>query len=187
MQEENPWQIIKEELVYDNPWISLHHFDVINPSNKSGIYGKVHFKNVAIGIVPIDDAGNTWLVGQYRFTLNAYSWEIPEGGGPQSEDPLEAAKRELLEETGLKATHWKEILCMHLSNSVTDEYSIVYVATGLSQHQSTPEDTEQLVIKKLPFADALNLAMTGNITDAVSVAALLKVHVLMQKGIIPFY
>ncbi len=187
MQEENPWQIKNEKLVYDNPWISLHHFDVINPSGNSGIYGKVHFKNVAIGIVPIDEAGHTWLVGQYRFTLNAYSWEIPEGGGPHTEDPLEAAKRELLEEAGLKAAHWQEILCMHLSNSVSDEYSLVYVATGLSQHQSMPEDTEQLVIKKLHFTEAYNMLMEGKITDAVSVAAILKVHILMQQGAIPIH
>ena len=185
MQEENPWQIKKEVLVYDNPWIALHHFDVVNPSGNAGIYGKVHFKNVAIGIVPIDADGNTWLVGQYRFTLNAYSWEIPEGGGPHIENALEAAKRELLEETGLKANHWREILSMHLSNSVTDEYSIAYVATDLSQHQAMPEDTEQLVIKKLPFDEAFNMVMQGEITDAVSVAALLKVHVLRQQGIIP--
>lgn len=186
LQTQNPWKIEHEHIVYDNPWIKIHHFNVINPSGNPGIYGKVHFKNVAIGIVPIDEAGNTWLVGQYRFTLNNYSWEIPEGGGPHHENPLTAAKRELLEETGLQADHWEEILRMHLSNSVTDEYSIVYIATGLTQHHATPEETEQLMIKQMPFRVAADMVSKGMITDAVSVAAILKVQLLIEHGLIRF-
>ena len=121
-KETNPWQIVAEKNIYDNKWINVKEYDVINPSGGNGIYGKVHFKNHAIGIVPLDEQYNTWLVGQFRFATNNYSWEIPEGGGLLNEHPLAAAQRELLEETGLKADRWREVLQMHLSNSVTDEY-----------------------------------------------------------------
>ncbi|RYD89215.1 MAG: NUDIX hydrolase, partial [Sphingobacteriales bacterium] len=137
---QNPWKIVSEQAIYDNPWINVTEYQVINPSGNPGIYGKVHYKNIAIGILPLDDEMNTYLVGQYRFTLNQYSWEIPEGGGPLGIDPLESAKRELLEETGLKASEWKEIQRMHLSNSVTDELCILYVAKGLQQFEAEPED-----------------------------------------------
>src|ERR1044072_4006053 len=106
MEETNPWKTVKSKEVYDNPWIKLTEYDVINPAGGKGIYGKVHFKNTAIGIVPLDEDLNTYLVGQYRFTINEYSWQIPEGGGTENEEPLAAAQRELLEETGLKAEHW---------------------------------------------------------------------------------
>ena len=117
----NKWIILDEKKVYDNKWINLTHFNVLNPNGGEGVYGKVHFKNIAIGIVPIDDEGNTWLVGQERFPINLYSWEIPEGGCPLNEKPLDAAKRELVEETGLVAAEWRQILTLHLSNSVSDE------------------------------------------------------------------
>lgn len=181
-EQHNPWQVLGEKNVYDNKWISLIEYDVITPSGTKGIYGKVHFKNKAIGIVPLDDELNTWLVGQYRFVLNAYSWEIPEGGGPLEEDELEAAKRELLEETGLVATGWKEVLRMHLSDSITDEESVVYVATGLTQRQPMPDETEQLVIKKIPFEEAYQMTINGQITDAVAVAAILRVQLMLLSG-----
>src|SRR3569623_588334 len=117
---ENPWKVTSEKAVYDNKWINVTEYQVINPSGNPGIYGKVHFKNRAIGIVPLEADQNTYLVGQYRFTINQYSWEIPEGGGPLNEDPLHAAKRELLEETGLGAHNWTPIQTMYLSNSVTN-------------------------------------------------------------------
>lgn len=180
--EENPWQIKSEKQVYDNPWINLTEYQVINPSGNPGIYGKVHFKNRAIGIVPLDAELNTYLVGQYRFTLSQYCWEIPEGGGPLNEDPLNAAKRELLEETGLVATNWTEIQTMHLSNSVTDEYCIIYTATGLEQHEAEPEDTEQLLVKKIPFDEVYRMVCDGEITDAVTIAAVLKVKLLLLEG-----
>src|SRR5438270_9230901 len=117
-EQQNPWQVKDKQVVYDNPWIQVVHHDVINPSGGKGMYGKVHFKGTAIGILPLDEQLNTWLVGQYRFPLNQYSWEIPEGGGPLGTDPLASAKRELLEETGLVAAQWSTLLDMHLSNSV---------------------------------------------------------------------
>ena len=181
-EDTNPWKIIAEKEIYTNKWIGLTEYDVINPSGGKGIYGKIHFKNVAIGIVPLDDDMNTYLVGQYRFTLNKYSWEIPEGGGPLDELPLDAAKRELLEETGLKATQWQELITMHLSNSVSDEYSVTYLAKGLQQFAPMPEETEQLIVKKLKFEEAYHMVNIGLITDSVSVAAILKVKLMFLHG-----
>lgn len=178
----NPWTILSEEKKYSNRWIEVTEFDVLNPSGNKGIYGVVHFKNHAIGILPLDENLNTYLVGQYRFPLNEYSWEIPEGGCPLDEEEIEGAQRELLEETGLKAKHWQLILQMHLSNSVCDEKATIYVATGLSQHEAIPEETEQLVIKKLPFDEVYDMVKRGEITDAMSVAAILQTKLLLLNG-----
>ena len=182
MEETNPWKTVKSKEVYDNPWIKLTEYDVINPAGGKGIYVKVHFKNTAIGIVPLDEDLNTYLVGQYRFTINEYSWEIPEGGGTENEEPLAAAQRELLEETGLKAEHWQKLSDLYLSNSVTDEYCVIFIATGLSQHTSMPEDTEQLAIKKIPFEEVYQMVANGKIKDALSVAAILQVKILLMEG-----
>ena len=182
MSKKNPWQIISEKKVYDNKWINVTEYDVINPNGGKGIYGKVHFKNLAIGIVVLDDELNTWLVGQFRFTLNEYSWEIPEGGGALDTDPLESARRELLEETGLVAHEWTPLLKMHLSNSVSDEYAIIYLARQLEQHKAMPEETEQLIIKKLPFEEAWRMTEQGLITDAMSVAAIQKIKWMLTDG-----
>jgi ADP-ribose pyrophosphatase len=182
----NPWQTLQSQQVYNNKWITVTQHDVINPAGNKGIYGVVHFKNVAVGVVPVDAHGNTWLVGQYRYTLEAYSWEIPEGGSPQGEDPLEAAKRELQEETGLSASHYEELLRMHLSNSVSDELAIVYMATGLSMGEADPEETEQLEVKKLPFEEAYQMVLRGQITDSMSVAALLRVKLMLLNGSLRF-
>jgi ADP-ribose pyrophosphatase len=180
--EKNPWQVTAEKNVYDNPWIGLTEYKVINPSGNPGIYGKVRFKNFAIGVIPLDAEMNTYLVGQYRFALGQYSWEIPEGGAPLGTDPFESAKRELLEETGLKASRWTEILRMHLSNSVTDELSIIYLAQDLKQFEPEPEDTEQLIIKKVPFNEVYQMVCNGNISDSVSVAAILKIRLMQLEG-----
>lgn len=183
--EENPWQVKSETTVYDNPWINLTEYQVINPSGNPGIYGKIHFKNRAIGIVPLDADMNTYLVGQYRFVLNEYSWEIPEGGGLLHDEPLDAAKRELLEETGLTAQNWTEIQRMHLSNSVSDELCIIYVATGLEQFEAEPEDTEQLIVTKVPFDEVYRMVCAGEITDSVTVAAVLKVKLMLLENRLP--
>lgn len=181
-QEQNPWQITGEKKVYDNKWINVTEYDVINPSGGKGIYGKVHFKNLAVAVVPVDAEGNIYLVGQYRFTINEYSWEIPEGGCPEGSDPLETAKRELLEETGLIAGEWTEIMQMHLSNSVTDEVAYVYLAKQLLQANAEPEETEQLQIKKLPFDTVYEMVMDGRIKDALTVTAVLKVKLMLDKN-----
>ena len=175
--EENNWQTLDSTIVYDNPWIEVTHRNVINPGGGAGIYGVVHFKNLAIGIIPIDSEGNTWLVGQYRYTLGRYSWEIPEGGGKLSEPPLNAAKRELLEETGISAKNWTELLELHTSNSVTDEYGIAYIAQGLTFGEAMPEESEDLKLWKLPLHEAVEMVLRGEITDALSMLALLKLQV----------
>ncbi len=138
----------------------------------------VHFKNVAIGIVPIDEQGYTWLVGQYRYTLDQYTWEIPEGGCPLGTDPLETAKRELKEETGIQASEWIQIIDFHTSNSVTDEYGIAYLAKGLSYGEAEPEETESLQLKRVPLQEAIDMVLRGEITDALSMMALMKVHIM---------
>jgi 8-oxo-dGTP pyrophosphatase MutT (NUDIX family) len=174
----NPWKTLSERSVYANAWIDISHREVINPGGGAGIYGKVHFKNVAIGILPIDSAGNTWLVGQYRYTLNQYSWEIVEGGGPHNEPLLDAAKRELLEETGLTAQIWTPLLEMHISNSVTDEYGVAYIATDLAEGNAEPEETELLEVRKMPFEEVFQMAMRGEITDSLSLATIFKAKLL---------
>jgi 8-oxo-dGTP pyrophosphatase MutT (NUDIX family) len=178
----NPWQVIAEKKIYDNNWISVIEYDVINPGGGKGIYGKVHLKNIAIGVVPLDEMMNTYLVGQYRFTLNEYSWEIPEGGGAFGIDPVKSAKRELREETGLIAHDWKLIQKLHTSNSISDEYSLVFLARQLEQHEAMPEETEQLSVKKLPFEEAWQMTEKGLITDAISVAAIQKVKLMLING-----
>lgn len=182
--EVNPWTTLSVNQVYDNPWIQVTHREVINPSGGAGIYGMVHFKNTAIGIIPIDDEGYTWLVGQYRYPLECYSWEIPEGGGPPDRPVLESAQRELLEETGLRARRWTQVLEMHVSNSVSDEYAVAYVAQELEHGTAEPEETEQLRVWRLPFSEAVEMVLRGEITDSLSVAALLKVNELLRRDIL---
>ncbi len=180
----NNWQTLDSETVYENPWIKVTHRNVINPTGNNGIYGVVHFKNKAIAIVPLDEENNTWLVGQYRYTLNEYSWEVPEGGGPVNLPPIESAKRELQEETGITAKKWQEIGKLHLSNSVTDEEGLVFVARDLSYGKAEPEETEDLKIKKLPFDDVVEMVIRGEITDGLAVAAILKVKLMLDRGLI---
>jgi 8-oxo-dGTP pyrophosphatase MutT (NUDIX family) len=170
----NPWTTLSTEDIYENPWIKLEHHQVLNPAGGKGIYGKVHFKNKAIGIVALDEENNTWLVGQHRYTLNEWSWEIPEGGGPIGIDLLESAKRELKEETGLEAENWKMILRTHLSNSVSDEEGFIFLAQGLKYGKSNLEETEaDMKVWRLPFKDALQMVMEGKITDSLSVMGIL--------------
>lgn len=172
---ENPWQTLQSEVVYDNKWIQVRHEDVLNPSGGKGIYGVVHYKNKAIGVIPIDNEGYIYLVGQYRYPLNEYSWELPEGGGPMDEDPLEAAKRELLEETGLIANKWTKISRVHLSNSVGDEEGFLYVAEDLTQAEWQPEETEELHVHKVLLSDAVEMVMNSEITDSLSMIGILQV------------
>ena len=174
------WKTKSTNVVYENPWIKISHEEVITPKGTDGIYGVVHFKNTAIGVVPIDDEGNTWLVKQSRYALNQYTWEIPEGGCPQGEEPINAAKRELEEEVGLQARHWEQLMTMHLSNSVTDEFCVVFVARDLFAGTQQLESTEDIEYKKLPLVDAIEMVKSGEITDGISVAALLRLA-LMEK------
>lgn len=170
----NPWKKLSEEIKYENPWIKVEEHQVLNPAGNPGIYGKVHFKNLAIGVIPIDEEGNTWIVGQYRYPLNEYSWEIIEGGGKLGVDPVESAKRELLEEAGIIAGEWELIATLHLSNSVSDEVGLIYTAKKLSFTASIPEETEQLQIKKMPLTEVIQMAKQGKITDSMSLVGLFK-------------
>lgn len=181
--EENNWTTLSSKEMYDNPWINVVEHQVINPSGGNGIYGVVSFKNIAIGVVPLDEDYHTWLVGQYRYPLKEYSWEIPEGGcliGKES--MLEAAQRELKEETGLEAAKWTQIQKMHTSNSVTDEVGYTFVAQNLSQGVAMPEETEDLQLKKVPFSTAVEMCMKGEITDGLSVISIFKAKLLIDQG-----
>ncbi|MEC3879835.1 NUDIX hydrolase [Parapedobacter sp. 10938] len=171
--EANNWKTVRKETTYENPWIHVEHRDVITPAGNPGIYGVVQFKNKAIGIVPIDDNGFVYLVGQYRYPLEEYSWEIPEGGGPIGEDPLTTAQRELKEETGLIAERWRQIGRVHTSNSVTDEEGFIFLAQGLTPGRPQPEETEELVLRRVPLTDAVAMVMRSEITDSISICGLM--------------
>ena len=172
----NPWTTVSGEVKYDNNWINVTEYQVINPGGGKGIYGKVHFKNIGIGIIPVDHEMNTCLVGQYRYTLNEYSWEIPEGGAPLGEDPLEAARRELKEETGITAKKWTLLVKLHTSNSVTDEVAFIFLAEELEYGDNQLEESEaDLKVKHVSLREAIEMVMRGEITDSMSVIGLLKV------------
>lgn len=181
-ERKGPWTILSRDDVYENRWIRLTHHEVLTPAQTPGIYGLVHYKNLAIGVVPIDAEFHTYLVGQYRFPLDAYSWEIPEGGGAHGGDPVDSAARELREETGLTARHWRKILEADLSNSVSDERAVAYVAWGLTQGDAEPEATEELAIKRVPLTEAFRMVAAGEIRDALSVLSLQAVRILQVEG-----
>lgn len=160
---------------YENPWITIWHDEVTRPDGSPGIYGVVHFANLAAGVVAIDDEDRTVLVGQHRYPLDEDSWEIPEGGVPAGESPLVGAQRELREETGLEAATWRELARADLSNSVSDERAVLFLATDLTQGEATPDPTEALSIRWVRFEEALEMTLDGRITDAMSVIALQRV------------
>ena len=168
----NPWQTVSSTEVYRNPWIQVTEHRVIRPDGKPGIYGVVAFQNLAVGVLALNDEGFLVLVGQWRYPLGVYSWEIPEGGCPLGQDPLETAQRELREETGLVAHEWKSMLRMHLSNSVSDEAAVVFVARSLRQGVAEPEGTEKLMVRWVRPVEAWDMIRQGLITDAISVAAI---------------
>lgn len=182
MQERGPWKTLRIEERYSTPWISVSHHDVLDPSGAPGIYGVVHFKNLAVGIVPLDDELNTWIVGQYRYPIGTYSWEIPEGGGSRALPPIESAKRELREEVGIEAEQWTPILEMDLSNSASDEVAILYVAQGLTFFEPEPDHNEELAMRKLPFDELFHMVMRGEARDSLTVAAVMKVKLMLLNG-----
>ena len=181
----NPWTVLSKTAAYENPWIRVDHHEVLNPAGGPGIYGVVHFKSHATGVVPIDENGNVILVGQYRFPLNAYSWEIPEGGSRENVSVLHSAQRELLEECGLTAKNWLEIQQTDLSNSVSDERGTVFLAWDLEQLQAEPELTEEIQVSRVPFWDAVSRVKDGKIRDGMSVAGLLRVALMALQGELP--
>lgn len=179
-----PWVRGAATPIYDNPWISVTSYAATAPTGKPASYGLVSFKNYAVAILPLHDDGSTVLVGQNRFPAGDYSWEIPEGGGPLDHDPLESAKRELAEETGLQAAEWHEVMRAQLSNSVTDERMFGYLALGLSRARAGQEmdDTEAIEMARVPFREALDAAMAGDIKDMLTVAMLLKAYHMAREG-----
>ena len=180
----NGWTTLSSEEIFENNWIKLTDHKVLTPNGTDGTYGAIHFKNQAVGVVPFED-GYVWLVGQTRYVLNQYSWEIPEGGCPQNEDLEACALRELQEETGLIADNLSPILQMHLSNSVSDEWAIVYLATGLRQAKANPEDTEDISVEKVTLESFFERVESGEITDSLSVAACYKLMLMQANGTLP--
>jgi len=182
MSEKNSWKTVSTKVVYENPWIRVDHNDVILPNGKPGIYGVVNIKNNAVGIVPLDKDYNTWLVGQHRYTIDKYTWEIPEGGSFFNEDPVEGGKRELREEVGILAKKWTSIVDTQLSNSVTTQRAFCYIAQDLDFTDLDPDDTEELQIKKLPFKKVFQMVMNNEVCDDLSVMAILKTKILIDQG-----
>jgi len=176
----NPWRTLNSKEIYKNNWIRLREDSVIDPSGKNGIYGVIE-THPAIGIVPLSDKLDTFLVGQYRYTLDVYSWEIPEGSADQNETTLKCAKRELLEETGLTASQWTFLDNIYTSNSITNEIGYIYLAEGLKQLDPQPESTEQLMIKKLPFKKAIEMVYNYEIKDALAIIGLMRVHEYLKS------
>jgi len=172
------WQTINSEEVYRTPWIAVTDHKIFDPGGNKGVYGVVSFQNLAVGVIPLDEDNNTWIVGQYRYPMNAYSWEIPEGGGNLNSPPLDSAKRELLEETGIIAKDWELILEMDLSNSASDERAFIYVARDLNFQESNPDDNEDLQIIKLPFEELYERVISGEIRDSLTVAGVLRLKLL---------
>ena len=180
-----PWHINQTTNVYDNPWLTVEDHAVTRPDGEQGQYGVVHFKNRAIGVLPIDDQGHTWIVGQHRFPMDLYSWELPEGGGPLDEPVLDSAKRELAEETGLTAAHFHPLLDCYLSNSVTDERCLCYLAWDLTQGDASPEGTEILEKRRISFVDLLADVISGKITDSLTIMMVMSAYIKAERGLLP--
>jgi len=177
-----PWFRRSRRTAYENAWITVWHDDVTRPDGQPGVYGVVHFANLAAGVIVLDDADRVLLVGQHRYPLDAWSWEIPEGGVPAGETALEGARRELIEETGVEAADWRELARIHLSNSVSDELAILFLATGLTHGIAAPEGTEALEVRWLPFEEVLGMTLDGRITDAMTVVAIERLALLRLRA-----
>ena len=178
------WQQLDQQSVYENPWISVTHENVLTPAGTAGIYGVVHFKSRAVGVVPLDDEGYVWLVKQFRYPLNQYSIEIPEGGSLLGVDMFDTAKRELREETGLTASQWTHLLDLHTSNSVTDESGAIYLAQGLTKGEMNLEATEDIEVLRIPLTEAIDWIFVGKITDSLTIMGLLAAERLVKRGIL---
>lgn len=181
-EQDNPWTFIDGHTAYESPWIKVSHHNVLNPAGNPGTYSIVHFKKWAIGILPLDKDNYTWIVGQYRYPLETYTWEIPEGGGDRDTDILESAKRELQEETGIIAKDWELVQQLQLSNSATDEIAFIYIARDLTFTDSNPDEDEALHVRKIHFDELYELVKKGEVTDSLTVAAVLKAKLMMIEN-----
>ncbi len=180
-----PWAAVRERTVYDNPWLTMAEYDTVAPTGKPALYGVVRFKNLSLAILPLHADGTVTLVGQHRFAIPGYSWELPEGGGPLDVDPLESARRELREEAGLEAAEWRQVLKFQLSNSITDEVGHGFLATGLTPVEAAPDETEALTLARAPFREVLDLALAGHIQDMSTLAMLLRAYHMAKEGALP--
>ena len=180
-----PWRVTQSREAFDNPWVTLRDHDVIHPDGTPGEYGVVHFKNMAIGVLPVDANGMVPLVGQHRFPHDKYSWELPEGGGRLGVDPLVSAQRELADETGLRAKNWAPLCAFDVSNSVTDERAVCFLAWELSEGEAAPEPSEALTVKKVFFKDLLEMVMSGEVSDSLTIVMVLTAHAKALRGELP--
>ena len=178
----NPWTTLASKDVHESPWIKVTQHDVLNPAGQPSTYSTVHFKNLAVGVIPLDADGNTWIVGQYRYPVDCFSWEIPEGGGPQGETPIDTAKRELLEETGIEAARWEKFMEFHTSNSATDEHVHLFVARDLTFHDPHPDEDEEIVVRKVAFEELYQMVMRNEVWDSLTIAGVLKLKALLDAG-----
>ena len=176
-----PWKRLSATVVYDNPWMRVEEHEVINPSGAQSLYGKVCFKNRAVAVLALDEANELYLVGQHRYTLDEYAWELPMGGAPGDEDVLAAAQRELMEETGISASSWQEVMRVHTSNCITDEVGFVFLARGLHHGEPDREPTEDLTVRRLPLETALTWVLEGRITDAISAAGIMRLCIERER------
>lgn len=181
-QDRPRWLYGKQNVAFENPWVKVILNEAVAPTGLNCTYACVHFQNLAVGVLPVFDDGTVMLVGQMRYPFDAYSWEMPEGGVPYDEDPLEGAKRELAEEAGLKADHWQEIVRYATSNSVTDEACVIYLATGLSEADSEPDPTEVFIKKRVPFKQLLDAVIRGEVWDGITLAAVFKLYYMAKEG-----
>ncbi|MDX2275905.1 MAG: NUDIX hydrolase [Hyphomonadaceae bacterium] len=181
----DPWTVKRVTRAFENNWLAVDVHDVIHPGGREGTYGVVRVRRLAVGVLPIEPDGHVHLVGQWRFPLKRYSWEMPEGGAEPGEDPEACARRELLEETGFAAERFEPILELDLSNSLTDERAVIFLATGLTPGEATPEDTEVLRRRSAHFLDLLNRVCDGRVRDSMTVAAVLRAHHMAVTGLLP--
>jgi 8-oxo-dGTP pyrophosphatase MutT (NUDIX family) len=182
---ENPWTVLTKRVAYDNRWIQVIEHDVLNPSGNPGLYGVVHVKSLAVGVLPLDDDGFTFLVGQHRFPGDYFSWELPEGGGAMDEPAEVSGARELREETGLKATCWHRFLRMDLSNAISDEMAVGLIAWDLEQFAPEPEEDEKIIVRRVRFGEALEMAISGEIVDSFAQTMLFKARLLADRRALP--